>query len=133
MHEPRLKPRLQARIDLVSQTNAASVKAKLQEVQKLKDLRPLHKEEELAAKSALARSKAIRFGSTDQTTNIDSSDGWKVVTREKGKMFKQSQITETADSTTGSKTVASFVDVALGTRVPLLSSVRQPTAVGANK
>jgi len=124
---------LQARIDVVAGTNASDVKDRMLEVKKIADLKPLWKAEESAAKSASIRSKAIKFGSTDIATNIAPSDGWKVVTRAKGAVTKQSQISETIDAATGSKTVVSFVDAALPSGVPLLASVRLPTAVGANK
>jgi len=124
---------LQARINLVSKTSAVAVEEKLQKVQELKDLRPLHKLEEVAAKSAATRSKLIKFGSTDLTTNVDVSDGWKVVTRNKGAMIKQSEILQTVQESAGTKQVLTFVDPALSTRVPLMSAVRQPTVVGANK
>jgi len=124
---------LKGRTMLVSETKAASVKEKLSEVKKINDLKPLWRAEEHAAKSAAVRSKSIRFGSIDITTNIVPDDGWKVVTRKKGTMTKQSQVTETANVTTGIKTVESFVDAALPNRVPLASSVRLPTAVGTNK
>jgi len=124
---------LKGRTMLVSETKAASVKERLSEVKKINDLKPLWRAEEHAAKSAAARSKSIRFGSIDLTTNIVPDDAWKVVTRKKGTMTKQSQVTETANATTGIKTVESFVDAALPNRVPLASSVRLPTAVGTNK
>jgi len=124
---------LKGRTALAAETNAASVKEKLSEVKKISDLKPLWRAEESAARSAAARSKSIRFGSIDLATNIVPDDGWKVVTRKKGTMAKQSQVTETANATTGIKTVESFVDAALPTRVSLASSVRLPTAVGSSK
>jgi len=69
---------------LTNDENSAEILKRKREIKKLKDLAPLHKAEAAAAKSAAARSKSIKFGSTDLVPNIDTTDGFKVVTRKKG-------------------------------------------------
>jgi len=69
---------------LINDETSAHILARQREIKKLKDLAPLHRAEERAAKSAVTRSKAIKVGSVDLVPNIDSSDGFKVVTRKKG-------------------------------------------------
>jgi len=69
---------------LVNDQTSANILARQREIKKLKDLAPLHRQEEKAAKSAVSRARAIKFGSSDVVANVDPADGFKVVTRKKG-------------------------------------------------
>jgi len=74
---------IKARTAVVETDTAPVVQGRMLEVKAITDLAPLHKKELAAAKSAAARAKQIKFGSTDLATNIDPGS-WKVVTRKKG-------------------------------------------------
>jgi len=63
---------------------AAEKRTVAEAVRKIKVLRPLQKEEKVAATSAAAIVKQIKFGSADLVANVDPQQGWKVVTRHKG-------------------------------------------------
>jgi len=74
---------VKARAAVVETETPEVIQARMAAIHKLKVVAPLHKQEEVAAKSAAARSKQIRIGSIDLATNVDP-ESWQVVTRKKG-------------------------------------------------
>jgi len=116
--------KLEAITAITEAKTAPVIQERLEKVQELKDLRPLHREELVAAKSAVARSKQIRFGSSDVTTNIVPEEKWKVVTRKKGDYWPQfARVDHPADHT------AVRMDPSIGSLGPIaLASLRKPTA-----
>jgi hypothetical protein len=116
--------KLQAKDELIKEVTVSDLKAGMKKVQELKDLRPLHKEELKAAKSAVERAKQIRFGSSDVTTNIVPEEGWKVTTRKKGDYWPQfARVDHPADHT------AVRMDPSIGSLGPLaLATLRKPTS-----
>jgi len=116
--------KLEAITNLTEAKTAPAIQGRLEKVQELKDLRPLHREELVAAKSAVARSKQIRFGSSDVTTNIVPEEKWKVVTRKKGDYWPEfARVDHPADHT------AVRMDPSIGSLGPLaLATLRKPTA-----
>jgi len=125
---------LKARVEIASEVKASDIKETLLKVQQVKDLAPLHKAELTAAKSAAARAKQIRFGSSDFTTNVEV-DGWKVVTRKKGDYWPQfARVDEQLASPGAAGHTAVRMDPSIGSLGALaLSSLRKPTQVGSSK
>jgi len=125
---------LKARTELAAEVKAPEIKTALAKVQEVKDLAPLHKAELTAAKSAAARAKQIRFGSSDFTTNVEV-DGWKVVTRKKGDYWPQfARVDEQLASPGAAGHTAVRMDPSIGSLGSLaLSTLRKPTQVGSAK
>jgi len=125
---------LKARTEIAKEATASEIKKTLEKVQEVKDLAPLHKAELAAAKSAAARAKQIRFGSSDYTTNVEV-DGWKVVTRKKGDYWPQfARVDEQLASPGAAGHTSVRMDPSIGSLGSLaLSSLRKPTQVGSSK
>jgi len=124
---------LQARIDLIAKTSSVDIVNRQLEVKKIRDLKPLRKEEMEAAKSAAQRSKLIKFGSTDITTNIVPDDGWKVTTREKGAPKISNFTAEFDASHKHVRTVQHAVDPSMSNTKSTTQAFRMPTASGSVK
>jgi hypothetical protein len=77
-----------AQAEILSEKTVPVIKAQRLAVQHLAELRPLHKAEEVAAKSAATRAKHIAKSSPDLVPEVKPDDGWKLVTRKKGDVSK---------------------------------------------
>jgi len=74
----------QAKAELMFEKTVPVIKAQRAAVQKIAELRPLHKAEEAAAKSAAVRAASIMKSSPDLVAEVRPDEGWKLVTRKKG-------------------------------------------------
>jgi hypothetical protein len=77
-----------AQAEILAEKTVPVIKAQRLAVQTLAELRPLHKAEEVAAKSAATRASLIAKSSPDLVPEVKPDDGWKLVTRKKGDVSK---------------------------------------------
>jgi hypothetical protein len=77
-----------AQAEILAAKTVPVIKAQRLAVQTLAELRPLHKAEEVAAKSAATRAALIAKSSPDLVPEVKPDDGWKLVTRKKGDVSK---------------------------------------------
>jgi hypothetical protein len=77
-----------AQAEILAEKTVPVIKAQRLAVQHLAELRPLHKAEEVAAKSAATRAALIAKSSPDLVPEVKPDDGWKLVTRKKGDITK---------------------------------------------
>jgi len=77
-----------AQAEILASKTVPVIKAQRLAVQNLAELRPLHKAEEVAAKSAATRASLIAKSSPDLVPEVKPDDGWKLVTRKKGDVTK---------------------------------------------
>jgi len=78
----------EAQAEILALKTVPVIKEQRLAIEKLAELRPLHKAEENAAKSAALRASLIKKSSPDLVPQVVPDEGWKLVTRKKGDISK---------------------------------------------
>jgi hypothetical protein len=125
---------VKARIEVAKSTLVEEVKHRLQATRQIRAALPLWKLEEQAAKSAAKRVKAIHLASSTQTADVSPDDGWKIVTRKKGKELVPNS--EVRHYGADSKLLSSHLfsqDPQGAKTASIIQAVRKPTSLTCDK